>query len=975
MLPRTSRSALLVLMLVAVLPLTAVSENLLLNAGFETNSGAGGPADYWANTEELGAEAWAASSGNWGMAFVTWRGDGTGLCYQDVAAIGNTPYTYKLKVLRDSGTLTGEYRMGVEWYEGATYLGVDSVLLDIPYSAWVEKTLVVTSPPSATIARVLITGSGINIVGKFDDGVVAAGHDRRIDLRWRLDPKMDGYNIYAAASPTGPFTKLNSSLHSVSVYSDFFGVNGRTNYYYVTAVKGSLESEPSAHVSAASYAMTDEQLLTSVQEATFRYFWDYGHPFSGLTREGYGLAQEHTPDTCAAGGTGFGLMAICVGAERGFVTRAEAAERVLRMLIFLDVSADRYHGAWSHWINGTTGETIPFFAEDNGGDLVETALLMEGILTCRQYFDSTNSVETEIRNRAGALWGGVDWYWYLRRSEAGYESNESLYWHWSPDYGWAVNLPIHGFNEGMIIYLLAIASPTHPVPASCYYNGWAVGGDDWYANGKFFYNYLDRVGYDYGGPLFFTHYSFMGFDPRNKNDRYADYFENNRNISLINRAYCADNPKGFAGYSSLGWGLTASFNPWGYGAQQPGDGDNGTLTPSAALSAMPYTPAESIATLRHFYETYGPDIWGPFGFVDAFHVGTNWFAPGYIAIDQGPIVSMIENYRSQLCWNKFMANPEIQTALNAIGWVSGKRNADTATNTVSGLNYEYYEGVWSALPDFDSLVPVSTGSVANFDLSPRRSNDHFAFRFTGYIEVPTNGGYTFYTESDDGSQLFIGNALVVDNDQEHGLRQRSGFIALNAGRHALTVTYFEHAGAETLNVSYVSQEIPKTRVPGAVLSRVSAAPAPAPVTLLQDGFETSFDLWTDGGATDWDRTTAQKYAGSYSAHCGSSDNDLISDNLNTAGRSTIRIEFWYRDQGIDDSDNVYLQLYNGTSYVNRTELGITSPESTWHKADITLQNSGTDAQYFRSGFRIKIEGSAIDSGENLWIDDVKITVE
>jgi len=497
------------------------------------------------------------------------------------------------------------------------------------------------------------------------NGVTATGHDSRIDLRWQpsTDPNLEGYNLYRADSADGPFTKLNDSMHKVSAYSDFFGVNSRTYHYYVksVAIRGGGESEPSNTVSATSYAMTDEQLLTSLQEATFRYFWDYGHPVSGLAREGYGFG--HGDEVCTSGGTGMGLMAICVGAERGFVTRAQAAERVLKILTFLDEKAARYHGAWSHWIYGGTGRTKPFSQYDDGGDLVETAYVVQGLLTVRQYFHNANDpVETEIRDRATRMWEQVEWSWYrqLARSDV-------LYWHWSPSHGWKINHVIRGYNECMIVYLLAIASPTHPVPASLYYGGWAGSAD--YANLNSYYGYRQWVGPEKGGPLFFTHYSHLGLDPRDKSDRYCNYFDNSRNISLIHRAYCTENPRGYTGYSDLVWGLTASFDPWGYSAHSPTN-DNGTISPTAALSAMPYVPTESLATLKHFYHAHGEDLWGPFGFYDAFNPAQDWFAPGYVAIDQGPIVVMIENHRTQLCWNLFMANPEIQPALDAIGWTS-----------------------------------------------------------------------------------------------------------------------------------------------------------------------------------------------------------------------------------------------------------------------------------------------------------------
>jgi len=488
--------------------------------------------------------------------------------------------------------------------------------------------------------------------------LTAAGHDSRIDLQWQgvSAPGLTGYNVYRADSDEGQFTKLNSLPHKLSVYSDFIGVNGRTHYYYIASVLAAGEMAPSPVVSAASYSMTDEQLLTSVQQATFRYFWDFGHPVSGLAREGL----LHNKDIVTTGGTGFGLMALVVGAERGFVSRDRAAERVLKILTFLDEKAHRYHGVWAHWLNGRTGRTIPFSKYDDGGDLVETAYLVQGMLTARQYFDSNDPGESQIRTRVAKMWQDVEWDWYLRSP-----GSEALYWHWSANHAWRMNMTITGYNECMIAYLLAIASPTHPIAPSCYYNGWARKSS--YANSKSYYGHRQWVGRAYGGPLFWTHYSFLGFDPRDKSDNHCNYFENSRNISLINRAHCIANPKGFADYSKLVWGLTASVNPRGYSAHSPTN-DNGTIAPTAAISAMPYTPAESIATLKHLYHTYGKKLWGHLGFRDAFNPQENWFSATHLAIDQGPIVIMIENHRSALCWNLFMANPEIPKMLQKIPW-------------------------------------------------------------------------------------------------------------------------------------------------------------------------------------------------------------------------------------------------------------------------------------------------------------------
>jgi hypothetical protein len=492
-------------------------------------------------------------------------------------------------------------------------------------------------------------------------GFKATGHDSRIDLVWNADEQASGYNIYRSENGRVSWIKLNTKLHKPSVYSDYFGENDQRYSYQVKSVlAGGMESAASMTASARSRAMNEEELLTSVQEATIRYFWEYGHPVSGLSRE-----RKGSRDTCTSGGTGFGMMAIMVGAQRGLIGRTEAAQRLLTMVRFLQEKATRYHGAWSHWLNGSTGKTRPFSRYDDGGDLVETAYLVEGMLTVRQYFNRDNKIEKELRERITRLWHEVEWDWYLKEP-----GNKQLYWHWSPKYGWKKNHKIGGhFNECMIVYLLAIASPSHPIPADCYYEGWCGEPPDEYVNGNSYYGYKQWVGWPKGGPLFFTHYSFIGFDPRGKRDKYCNYFENNRNISLINRAYCAENPDNHKGYSNLVWGLTASDTPGGYKAHEPRR-DNGTITPSAAISAMPYVPEESIATLKHFYYEFGEKLWGEFGFRDAFNLDKGWFAESYLAIDQGPIVCMIENYRTGLCWKMFMSNPEIPVMLNKIGWES-----------------------------------------------------------------------------------------------------------------------------------------------------------------------------------------------------------------------------------------------------------------------------------------------------------------
>lgn len=491
-------------------------------------------------------------------------------------------------------------------------------------------------------------------------GLTATGHDGRIDVVWEPSdlPRVDGWKIFRASRTDGPFELVNAGPQTHTVFSDFLGENGRPFFYRVTGVTGANDVFTSAVVRAAPRAMSDGELLTSVQEATFRYFYHYGHPVSGLAREGFGDADKVT-----IGGSGFGIMAILVGAQRGFVPRPAAAARVLKTLVFLQEKAERYHGAWAHWLHGRTGKTIPFSRFDDGGDLVETSYLIQALLTARQYFTGPDSVEREIRRRATKLWEEVEWDWYL-----GEPRGEQLFWHWSPNHRWKIQHRIGGhFNECLITYLLAIASPTHPIPPSCYTNGWIGQPATNYVNGNSYFGVLQPVGWPMGGPLFFTHFSFLGFDPRPWSDPFCNYFENNRAISRIHHAYAIANPGRHTGYGETIWGLTASRGPDGYRAFEPRL-DHGTVAPTAALSAMPYTPRESMAALKQYYYALGPRLWGDFGFKDAFNLDRNWFERGYLAIDQGPIVVMIENHRTGLCWRLFMSNEEIPRALNASGW-------------------------------------------------------------------------------------------------------------------------------------------------------------------------------------------------------------------------------------------------------------------------------------------------------------------
>jgi len=415
----------------------------------------------------------------------------------------------------------------------------------------------------------------------------------------------------------------------------------------------------------AQEKLSKEALMTKVQQQTFQYFWDGAEPFSGMA-----LERIHVGDVkpgrdkyvVTSGGSGFGVMALLVGIERSFISREAGLERLDKIVGFLE-KADRYHGVWAHWLNGRTGKTVPFSPKDNGADLVETAYLVQGLLAVRQYFAEGNAAEKALARRIDTLWREVQWDWFRQGDQ------NVLYWHWSPQFGWEMNHQIRGYNECLITYILAAASPTHSIPAQVYHQGWA-------RNGKIVQNTegsnlplsLKHNGADHrGGPLFWAHYSYLGLDPRGLKDRYADYWLHNKNHTLLNRKHCVDNPQKFEGYGADCWGLTASYSVKFYDAHSP-QRDRGVISPTAALSSFPYTPDYSMAVLEHLYHDLGDKLWGPYGFYDAFSEQENWYPKKYLAIDQGPIIVMIENHRSALLWDLFMSCPEVQQGLKKLGF-------------------------------------------------------------------------------------------------------------------------------------------------------------------------------------------------------------------------------------------------------------------------------------------------------------------
>jgi exo beta-1,2-glucooligosaccharide sophorohydrolase (non-reducing end) len=505
--------------------------------------------------------------------------------------------------------------------------------------------------------------------------VRAKAYERHVDVSWKpaSGENLQGYIIYRQLNHQR-FRPVGLQESGINRYTDFIGQPDQQASYMVrTLDRAYHQSAFSNQVTATTREFSDDDLLTMLEEACFRYYWEGSH----LTTE---VPLENIPGNnrvVATGASGFGIMALIVGVDRGFITREQGLRRLTKIVDFFE-KAPRYHGAWPHFLDGETAQQLPVFGMfDDAGDLVETSFLMEGLLCARQYFNSSNPAERNLHDRITRLWESVEWSWFQRTPQ-----NDALVWHWSPRWSWYIGHRLTGFDETMLTYLLSIASPTHSVPASLYYTGWAgqspaavayrsgwsgTSDGDHYENGHTYYGIKLDVGVGTGGPLFFTQYSFLGFDPHDLRDRYTNYFDNNRNIARIDLAYCVANPGHFKGYGPDDWGLTASDDQLGYSVHAPNrSSDNGTITPTGALGSFPYTPEASMAALKHFYRDLGDRLWGVYGPRDAFNLGANWYSPIYMGLDQAPIVVMVENYRSGLLWKLFMSNPEIQPMIASI---------------------------------------------------------------------------------------------------------------------------------------------------------------------------------------------------------------------------------------------------------------------------------------------------------------------
>jgi hypothetical protein len=426
----------------------------------------------------------------------------------------------------------------------------------------------------------------------------------------------------------------------------------------------------------ASISTPDSTFLRLVQRKAFDFFWLEANPANGLIRD---RNQAWAPSSIAS--VGFGLSSICVASDYNWVTRTAAADRVLTTLKTFWFGPQGYAatgmagrlGFFYHFLNMET-KTRDWTSELS---TIDTALLLAGIIHVQQYFDGNAQAENEIRAYADSIYRRVNF-------EAARNNGTSINMGWHPETGW-LNQWWIGYNEAMILYILGLGSPTYPIESSLW-DAWTGG-----------YNFSSYYGYQYVNfpPLFGHQYSHCWIDFRGIRDKIMtgyglDYFENSRRATLAQRAYSKANPGGFKAYSDSIWGITASDVQGGYKARgaPPGQGDDGTLNPTAPGGSMPFAPEECLQALKAMYNNYASGsetrLWGPYGFRDAFNPTLNWFGTDYIGIDQGPIVLMIENFFTQSIWNSFMKSPYIQTGLQRAGF-----KKVTGMNTVPELPASY----------------------------------------------------------------------------------------------------------------------------------------------------------------------------------------------------------------------------------------------------------------------------------------------
>ncbi len=580
------------------------------------------------------------------------------------------------------------------------------------------------------------------------ENLTVTGYDSHAELNWEHPAEALTYQVSASYNQGATWELRGETTENY--YLDFVPGSARNStvtYRVVTVFQG-IESAPSQQT-AAIRDFTDDELLDMVQQYAFRYFWEGAHQATGMALE----RSNGSGSTAASGATGMGLMAMIVAHEREYRPREAVKDRVLKILEFLE-NCERHHGAWSHWYNADTYQTQPFSPDDDGGDIVETSFVAQGLIALRNYFNGSDAKSVEIRETAGRLWEEIDWEWYRNGGQ------NVLYWHWSPNYNFQKNMKVSGWNEGLITYIMAASSPTHGIPKVVYDNGWARNGN--MVNERTYYSYEISLARNWGGPLFWIHYTHLGINPHGLEDQYANYWTEHVNTARIHYAYAIDNPQNHQNYGADCWGLTASDDPYGYTAHEPVSNDNGTISPTAALASMPYTPEESLNALKYFYRNRGADLFGRFGPYDAFNDNVNWVSNSYLGIDQGPIVVMIENYRTGLLWNNVMKDADVQSGLEKLGFqynptaiFDNPQNAENMTlypNPASAKVHISLEGMNARQPLVIKVYSMDARLLKSMQVT--RTKETYIMDCS---ELPTG---TYLLEVENGSQRYVSKLFI-----------------------------------------------------------------------------------------------------------------------------------------------------------------------------------------------------------------------
>jgi len=395
-----------------------------------------------------------------------------------------------------------------------------------------------------------------------------------------------------------------------------------------------------------------KNVMDEQEQKVVNLFFQGAEPNSGMAYN-----DPSRKSVMATGATGFGIMTLIAGVERGWISREDAANHIVKIVRFLK-KAERYEGAWAHWYN-VKGEIVPFGNQNDAGEIIETTFMMGGLLTACEYFNGSSEAEKEIRTTTNEFWNTINWSHFVKDGK--------FYWIWHRDTG-KYELPISGWNETLLAYILAMAAPAgHDVPVSVYKSCWQ-GSKNFYHAGREYYGYPLPLGGNYGEALFLAHYSMFGMDPRKMEDSYCFYWQQNQNHTMINRHYCINEAPEEYAYDANNWGLTACAGCGShpdYVARQP-QNDDGVISPAAALGSFPYTPFYSTQVMLNLKSKY-PAINGKYGFYASYCPAEKATAKNYLSMEQAPIAIMMENYRSGLLWSLLMKNEHVQRGLQLAG--------------------------------------------------------------------------------------------------------------------------------------------------------------------------------------------------------------------------------------------------------------------------------------------------------------------